>query len=253
MATLRKIITDAYRESGIIQKGTVPDADQMQEGLDKLLMIIENVFGQEVGSEYQDVNYGDDGVVNSYSVDSNREVFIDNSYARPSYRLLVNSTSPKTIYLDPSPYEGARFSVIDVGQNFTTAPLTVVADTRRIEGAKQVVLNVDGAVVSWFYRADLGEWVKLSPLTLDSESPFPSQFDDYFIMKLATRLHPRYLVNTAQETMVHYREIQRKFRTRYSTKQEMNSETALYRLRGHRYLDYFVEDSSLRFNRGIIY
>ena len=253
MATLRKIITDAYRESGIIQKGTVPDADQMQEGLDKLLMIIENVFGEEVGSLYQDINYGDDGAVNTYSVDSNREVFIDNSYARPSYRLLVNSTSAKTVYLDPSPYDGARFAVIDVGQNFTTAPITVATDTRRIEGGNQVVLNTDGANAAWFYRADLGEWVRISPLTLDSNSPFPSQFDDYFVIKLATRLHPRYRVQTAQETMLHYRELQRKFRSRYTTSQEMNSETALYRLRSHRYLDYFVEDSSLRFNRGIVY
>jgi hypothetical protein len=157
------------------------------------------------------------------------------------------------VYLDPNPYEGARFSVIDVGQNFTTAPLTVVADTRRIEGEKQVVLNTDGAVVSWFYRADIGEWVKLSPLTLDSQSPFPVQFDDYFIIKLATRLHPRYRVQTAPETLSHYRELQRKFKSRYSTRQEMNSETALFRLRGHRYLDYFVEDSSLRFNRGVVY
>lgn len=253
MATLRKIITDAYRESGIIQKGTVPDADQMQEGLDKLLMIIENVFGEEVGSLFQDVNYGDDGLTNSYSLDSDRQVFIDNSYARPSYRLLVNKTSAAEVFLDPAPYDGARFSVIDVGQNFTTAPLTINADARRIEGGQTVVLNTDGAVVSWFYRADLGEWVRVTPLTLDSNSPFPSQFDDYFVIKLATRLHPRYLVQTAQESMMHYRELQRKFRSRYSTSQEMNSETALYRLRGSRYLDYFIEDSSLRFNRGIIY
>lgn len=253
MATLRKIITDAYRESGIIQKGTVPDADQMQEGLDKLLMIISNVFGEEVGSQFQDINYGDEGASNSYSKDSNREIFISNSYARPSYRLLVNISSPKTVYLDPSPYDGALFSVIDVGNNFATNPLTVAADTRQIEGAKQVVLNTSGTTVSWFYRGDTGGWVKISPLTLDSESPFPSQFDDYFIIKLATRLHPRYLVKTAQETMLHFRELQRKFKSRYSTQQEMNSEPALYRLRGQRYLDYFVEDSSLRFNRGIIY
>lgn len=253
MTTLRKIITDAYRESGIIQKGSQPDADQMQEGLDKLLMIIENVFGQEVGGPYEDINYGDDGVVNSYSVDSNRELSIDNSYVRSSFRLIVNSNSPKTVYLGPNPYEGARFAVIDVGQTFTTAPFTVVADTRRIEGQRQVVLNTDGAVVSWFYRADLGEWVKLSPLDLDSQSPFPSQFDDYFIIKLAIRLHPRYLVQTTMETANAYREIERKFRTRYSTSQEMNSEAALFRLRGSRYLTFFTEDSAIRFNRGVIY
>jgi hypothetical protein len=253
MATLRKIIKDAYRESGIIQKGSNPDADQTQEGLDKLLMIIENVFGEEVGSHFQDLNYGDDGVDGTYSVDSNKEVFLDNSYARPSYRLLVNSQSAKTVYLDPVPYDGARFAVIDVGQNFTTAPLTVRADTRRIEDEKEVVLNVDGTIAEWFYRADLGEWVRVSPLTIDSDCPFPSQFDDYFIIKLATRLYPRYLVQAAQETMLHYRELQRKFKSRYSTSQEMNTETALLRLRGSRYFDYYTDNSSLRFNRGVIY
>jgi hypothetical protein len=225
----------------------------MQEGLDKLLTIISGVFGEEVGSLFQDVNYGNDGVEATYSLDSNREIFIDNSYARPSYRLLVNSTSAKTVYLDPAPYDGARFAVIDVGMNFTTAPITIVADTRKIEGSKQVVLNTDGTNVSWFYRADLAEWIRVSPLDLDSNLPFPTEFDDYFIIKLATRLYPRYLVSTAAETMMHFRELQRKFRSRYSTSQEMNSEVALYRLRGSRYLDYFVEDSSLRFNRGIIY
>jgi hypothetical protein len=253
MATLRKIITDAYRESGIIQKGSVPDADQMQEGLDKLLSIIENTLGHEVGSLFQDINYGDDGVSGPYSVDSSREVFIDNSYIRPSYRLVVNSASAKTVYLDPNPYEGSRFAVIDAGQNFTTAPLTIVADTRRIEGTRQVVLNTDGTSASWLYRADLGEWVRCSPLTLDSELPFAGEFADLFSIKLAMRLHPRYLVQTTQESTMFYRELVRKFRSRYSTTQEMNSETALYRLRGHRYLDYFVEDSSLRFNRGIVY
>lgn len=253
MSTLRQIITDAYRESAIIQKNSVPDAPQMQEGLDKLLMIIQNVMGEEVGGPYEDINYGDDGVANAYSVDSNREVFIDNSYARPSYRLLVNSTVPRTVFLDPAPYDGARFAVIDAGGTFASAPFTVAADTRKIDGQDQVTLNTNGAIAEWMYRADLGQWVRVSPLDLDSNSPFPSQFDDYFIIKLATRLHPRYLVQTAQETLMHYREIQRKFKSRYSTTQEVNSEPALYRLRGRRYLDYFIEDSSLRFNRGIIY
>jgi hypothetical protein len=253
MATLRKIITDAYRESGIIQKSSLPDADKMQEGLDKLITIIDNMFGYEVGSLYQDINYGDDGVTNGYSVDSNREVFIDTSYVRPSYRLLVNSTSAKTIFLDPNPYDGARVAVIDVGMNFTTAPITVNADTRKIEGGRTVTLNTDGQSASWFYRADLAEWVTMSPLTLDSSTPFPDQFDDFFAIKLAMRLHPRYLVQSAPETQIFYKEWKGKFKSRYTTTQEMNSETALYRLRGSRYLDYFIEDSALRFNRGVIY
>ena len=253
MATLRKIITDAYRESGIIQKGTVPDADQMQEGLDKLLMIIENVYGEEVGGQFQDINYGDGGVNNSFSVASNREVFVSNTYARPSYRLIVNADKPMEVFLDPVPYDGARFSVIDAIGNFVTNPLTVRAETRNIEGDKFVVLDQNNINASWLYRGDLGQWARVSPLTLDSDVPFPSQFDDYFIIKLATRLHPRYLVQTAQETMMHYNELKKKFMARYTTKEEVYPELGLYRLSGSRYHDYTNEDNTIRFNRGIVY
>lgn len=253
MATLRKIITDAYRESGIIQKGTVPDADQMQEGLDKLLMIIDNVYGEEVGGKFQEINFGDGGVTNSFSSASDREIFVTNTYAKPSYRLIVNADSPKQVFLDPVPYDGARFSVIDARGNFATYPLTITAETRKIEGAKSVVLNVNNTNTSWFYRADLGEWVKVTSLTLDDQSPFPSQFDDYFVIKLATRLHPRYLVQTAQETMMHFNELKKKFTTRYTTKEEVYTELGLYRLSGARYLDYTNEDNTIRFNRGIVY
>lgn len=253
MASLQNIVKDAYRESGIIQKGELPDADQMEEGLAKLISLIENVMGEEVGAPFQDLNYGDDGVTNHYSIYSNQEVFVDNTYVKPSYRLLVNSTTPKTVYLDPSPYDGARFSVIDVAGTFDTAPLTVSAETRKIEGSNSVELNTAGTNVSWFYRADLAEWVKVSPLDSDSDSPFPEQFDDYFVIKLATRLHPRYLVKTAQETVMHYRELERKFRSRYSTTEEVNSEPALYRLNRYRYWGYVTDASSLRFNKGIVY
>ena len=253
MANLRQIITSAYRESGIIQKGSLPDADQMQEGLDKLLMIIENVYGEEVGTNFQDINYGDGGVSNSFSTASNREVFVTNTYARPSYRLLVNAETAKEVFLDPVPYDGARLSVVDVRGNFSTAPLTINADTRKIEGAQSIVLDEDGFNGSWFYRGDLAEWVRVSPLDLDSNSPFPSQFDDYFVIKLATRLHPRYLVQTASETMMHFNELKKKFMARYTTKEEVYTELGLYRLSGARYADYTNEDNTLRFNRGIVY
>lgn len=253
MATLRKIVTDAYRESGILQKGAALDADQLQEGLDKLLMLVDNVFGEEVGGPYVDLNYGSNEVFNSFSIGSNKQTEIDNSFAKPSYRLFVHNSEAKTVYLDPSPYDGARFSVVDAAKNFSTKPLTIVADTRSIEGQNQIVLNTDGANVSWFYRADVGNWVKLTPLNVDDEMPFPSQFDDYFIIKLATRLHPRYLVQTAQETMMHYKEMQRKFRSRYSTSEQMRSEIGLCRLSGSsRHAVSFV-DGTLRFNQGIVY
>jgi hypothetical protein len=253
MATLRKIITDAYRESGIIQKGTQPDADQMQEGLDKLLMIIENTFGEEVGQPLEDVNYGDRGATRPVSVDSNRDILIDNQFVRPAYRLLVNISSAREVFLDPVPYDGARLGVIDVGGNFNTAPLTITADTRKIEGGRSVTLNTPSVSREWMYRADLAEWVRVTPLTLDDNTPFASQFDDYFIMKLATRLYPRYLVKVAPETMMHYKEIERKFRSRYNHIKEVPSELALLRLGSNRRWNYRGLSNSSWFDRGTEY
>jgi hypothetical protein len=253
VATLRKIITDAYRESGIIQKGSQPDADQMQEGLDKLLMIIENTFGEEVGQPLEDVNYGDSGATRPVSVESNRDISIDNQYIRPWYRLLVNISGPREVFLDPVPYDGARFGVIDVGGTFSTAPLTITADTRKIEGSRSIVLNTSNVVREWFYRADLAEWVRVSPLTLDDNTPFASQFDDYFIIKLATRLYPRYLVTTAPETMMHFKEMQRKFRSRYNHIRELPSELALLRVGSNRRWNFRGFGNSSWFDRGTEY
>ncbi len=253
MATLRKIITDAYRESGIIQKGTQPDADQMQEGLDKLLTIIENTFGEEVGTPLMDINYGDSGATRPVSVDANRDILIDNKYVQPSFRLLVNISGPRAVYLDPVPYDGARLGVIDVGGTFNTAPLTITADTRKIEGNRSVVLNTPGVIREWMYRADLAEWVRVTPLTLDDNTPFASQFDDYFSIKLATRLYPRYLVTTAPETMVHFRELQRKFRSRYNHIREVPSELALLKLGANRRWNYRGLSNSSWFDRGTEY
>ena len=253
MATLRNIIRDAYRESGIIQKGSVPDADQLQEGLEKLILIFQNVYGEEVGGPFVDINFGREGITNVFGLDLDRETYVQNSFARPSYRLILNIDSPKTIYLDPNPYDGARFALVDVAGNLSTNNVTLDGNGRKIEGEATVVVDLDDANIEWLYRGDLATWVRVNTLTADSESPFPSQFDDLFVIKLAMRLHPRYLVQTANETAMHYRDLKKKFRSRYTTRQEVNSELGLYRTTTYRYLDYFVENDSIRFNKGIIY
>jgi|14_taG_2_1085336.scaffolds.fasta_scaffold52819_2 hypothetical protein len=255
MTTLRNIVRNAYRESGIIQKGLQPDADQYAEGLQKLKNIIENVFEEEVGTRFQDLRYGSDGVDSRYSsYTSDIQSYLDTTYLPSAARLIVNKDSPSTVYLEPSPCDGSLISVRDAKGSFATAPFTLDAGPNLIEGAKTVSLDIDTLSATWMYRADLAEWTRLESLEEDSDMPFPSQFDDYFIIKTATALHPRYLVTAEQQTMMHYRDAQRRFRSRYSFDRQMPSERAL-RILGQNnrpdILSGFRNTTDL-FNNGII-
>lgn len=253
MATLREIIKNAYRESGIIQIGTVPTAEQQQEGLEKLTTIIDNTFENEVGADFTDISFGTNGVTNVFGREQTREAFITASFVRPNYRVLFNIDSAKTVYLDPNPKDGSLFAVIDVSGNFSSNNVTVKGNGRKIEGANEIVLDTDNTNKKWMYRADLADWVLCTDLTVDSQTPFPSMFDDLFEIKLAMRLHPRYLVDTRSETAIFYKELMKKFKARYTTFEEMPSELALYRTTRYRYIDYHVDNDSIRFNQGLIY
>lgn len=253
MTTLRQIIKDAYRESGIIQIGTDPDSDQLDEGLGKLTALISGVYQEEVGSQFEDINFGVNGITNVFGRERDREAFLASSYLRPSHRVLFNIDSPKTVFLSASPYDGALFAVIDVTGNFSTNNVVVNANGRKIESGTSVTLSTDGVNRRWMYRGDLAEWVRINDLTVDSDLPFPEEFRDLFMIKLAMRLHPRYLVDTRPETAMHYKKLLKRFRSRYSTKQEMPSELALYRTTRYRYYDYNIIEESLRFDQGLIY
>lgn len=220
MTTIRQIITDAYRESGIIQIGTTPEAEQFDEALRRLQTIVSSLVGHEAGENFSDQSFG-----------SNNYAFGYQSYYVPgNVRLFVNDTAIRTVYLNPEPQAGARFSVVDVNGDFATTPFTVLANGRKIEGSDSVTLNTDGTNTQWFYRDDLAEWVKVTDIDADEESPFPSEFDDFLIISLAMRLHPRYQQQTAQETLIAWKRAKSQFRARYKQTRNMYPDTALVRL-----------------------
>ena len=63
---------------------------------------------------------------------------------------------------------------------------------RNIETAATATLNTNGLVREWFYRADLGNWVRIATLVEADDVPFPVEFDPYFEIMLAMRLNPHY-------------------------------------------------------------
>lgn len=179
------IITQALRESNLIALVAVPTDLQVAEGLKKLSTLVSSVFGFEVGELLQDWPVGGPGL--SPTVWNN---------PLPNSRMLVVATDTQTITFPQCPDNGARMQLIDLKKVADGSPsgrtLTINGNGRFVEGSPTIDITTGNANIVWLYRADIGNWVRLTALTADSDMPFPSEFDAFFETSLAMRLNPRY-------------------------------------------------------------
>lgn len=219
MTTLRQIIIDSLRESGVVAVGDTPDGDVHTEALSRLQKLIKSLYGNELGEPLASLDYED---------------ILDYEAAPENSRIIFDLDSAVTVDLPENPRDGARFGVIDVGGTFATYNLTLDGNGRHIESAATQVLNTNSLNRAWLYRADLGNWARVTDLTASDESPFPEEFDDYLVLLLAMRLNPRYGAETKGETIEAFNRARRQFRARYRQNSEQNSEEALLRLSGNR-------------------
>jgi len=213
MTVASVIITAALRESNLIGVNSTPTTPQVNEALARLNTLVSSTLGFEVGEQLQDWPVGNVDVV-----PCGLTYWTELRWRRPhtNVRLVVHHDEAETVTLPAYPDDGARLAIIDVGRNLSTYPLTLDADGRRIEDATSLVLDTDGEARSWLYRAELGNWIRVDSLTVDSELPFPAEFDDAFITMLALRLNPRYGRAIAQETLVAMERAISLLRARYS-------------------------------------
>jgi hypothetical protein len=214
MTTLSQIVTDALREGNVIGVGMSPDGAESAEAFRRLQAIIKSLFGYELGEQLETADYDD--VSSYYFVPSN-------------LRLILDVTEAETVVLNPNPRDGARLGIIDQGGNLATVPVTLDANGRKIETQNSIVLNTNGLVRDWFYRADLGTWVRVTELEQTDESPFPAEFDDFLITLLAMRLNKRYGVADGLEADI-MRRMRSLFRARYRQSYEQSVEDGLLRL-----------------------
>lgn len=212
MTLTSDIITDAYRESNLIAIGATPNAAQVAEGLRRLNVIVSGVYGYEVGEPLNDWPIGKQGLVDEIV------------WERPSWqyppsnvRFIAASNEPETVYLNPNPADGARVALIDPLSRLATYPITLDGNGRAIEGSASVTLNTDDLVRTWLYRAEIGQWLRLSDLdgAIDEEFPFPKEFDDFFTTRLAMRLNPRYGRQMSEESAAELIAIRDKIKARY--------------------------------------
>ncbi len=243
MTTVRQIVTDALRESGIIPVGETPEADEHEEAVRRLNTLIQSFLGNELGDPYLNYSYGKSGLTNQYATALDAASLFDTTFLPANSRVVFNIDESVTVYLDPNPQDGARLQIIDNLDNFATYPVTVNANGRQIESAASVTLSVDGTNSEWFYRADLGDWVLVSELTDDSDSPFPGAFDDMLVTMLAIRLNPRYGVETREETNAMMSRVRAQFKARYKQVVIVGSEEGLLRLPSGKRHYYHNEDA----------
>jgi hypothetical protein len=221
MTTALQIITDAYRENNIVPNGAVLSAALEDEGFRRLKTLISSALGQDIGHPLVDWPVG----VVSYNESMSGWGSDRWSSPRPNSRLVFNIDEPQTIYLPFDPWNGARISVLDRGGNFATHNVTLNGNGRSIEGTDDVVLATDDLNREWLYRADMGDWVRVVGLELSSEEmPFPDRFDDYWIIKLAIRLNPRFGRTMTEETKHRLAEVTAHIQSEYRQRRAIHAE-----------------------------
>lgn len=232
MALVHEIIKDAYREANLIPITQNPTVDEQTEALRLLNRFVRSIFGNEAGDKLQSIAVGSNNVTTTGSLPI--YTFTGTSYVPLNTRLMANIVAATAINLHPDPEDGSRIAVVDASGNFNTYGLTLVGNGRTVAGASTTTLTTAGLKREWFYRADLGDWQVISDLGLNDTFPFPMEFEDLFVIGLATRLNPRNGVAIDEQAMMNFRRQRNLFRSRYSQSIQQASEEGLVKLTGSR-------------------
>ena len=226
MTLTASIIRRAYRESNILAAGQEPTPNQQSEGMEELTSLIDAVFGWDVGEELSDWMIGYEG---QYRPDIGWDAE-DWSHPIPNSRLLLNHNSTQTIYMPAMPTNGSRIAAVDVNSALDTYPVTLNGNGRLIDGSPTALLDVAGTNRTWMYHDDSADWRTVTGLTVTDQMPFPAAFDTYFIIKLATRVNPRFGRSLNDLSLAQLRESQEQLEARYRQTRAMPARGAVRRL-----------------------
>lgn len=229
MTLVSDIINDAYRESNIIALGTPPSGAQSQEALTALNRFVKSVYDRELGERLKPINVGTNNVAKKDGL-PDYSIALAQSYVPENSRLILNLTAAQTIYLPPAPYDGSRFGFIDKSGNLSMKTFTVNANGRTIENATSLNYTTNSVNTEYVYDAAAGDWRKLSPLVTSDTWPFPTEFDDLFIISLSMRLNPRYQQQVDEQSQLAYKRSMTAFKSRYRQSKEMASELGIVAL-----------------------
>lgn len=212
MTAVSELIQGGYRELNLVGIGKDPTSAQSTEGLTLLNRIFAHVLGGEAGELLYNWPLGNYGRQSLDQIDWDTE-YLTNPV--PNSRLIVAGDAAMTVYLPFRPSDGARMGVIDPHALLSTRPVTLDGNGLTIEEASTLTLSTDNLDRTWLYRADTGNWARLTTLIGTDDAPFPSEFDDYFVILLALRLAARAGMKLADTSQAAFGSLEQKFRARY--------------------------------------
>ena len=222
MATALDIIKQAFREGNFIAVGEDPTVEEIAESIPRLHNLIESLFGFEIGEAYSDWHvpsvFVSEALLRSpltpaTSVTaSSADLY---KFPPPNVRLLVKTTEARTIYLPANPCDGARMQFLNIASSGVV--VTIDGNGHLVESAATVAATTSALHGrKWFYRADLGDWTRLTAVVdEDDPMPLPEEFDDLLVCGLAIRLSARFEVTVKPETFGRFTDMMRRLKKRY--------------------------------------
>lgn len=213
MTVVSEIVTDGFRESNLIAVGAEPKEREQTEGLRLLRRLVDGVFGSDTGELLRNWPLGNFGraVMSTENLTPQQL-----AYPPQNCRFIAVNDLAMTVYLPVAPSPGSRFQIVDPFSRLSAFPLTISGNGRAVEGAPQILVNTDGTNITWFYRDDIASWVRITEIQLAGQMPFPSEYDDYFVTKLAMRINPRYGKDLSELTIARLKEQRQELMARYT-------------------------------------
>lgn len=252
MTLVSEIIADAYRESNLKAIGTTPTDAENDEALPRLQSLVSSVLGNEAGVKLDVLPIGRNNINRPQGWPWYDGVPYVDWFVPLNVRLALNLTSAQDVNLHPMPQDGSRFAVADMSGNLGTYNFTINGNGRTIEDADTLILNTSAIKEEWFYRDDTGNWARVTNLALDDPMPYPQDFDDMFIILLASRLNSRYGAALDAGSQFILSRSRKQFQARYQQVISMDSEEGLLALSGtdlERNYRYYGSDQNI-FNSG---
>jgi hypothetical protein len=222
MTAVAEIIERGFFEAALTSELQHATPTQTTRAMTTLSTLVKFLYGTSAGESLTPFPLGNVGVKDPVQFDCFDRI--------PQNSMLIASNeAPLTVYLPPSPSDGARVGISDPFNRLQAFPITVTGNGRAVDGQMQQVVETNGANPVWFYRADLSAWVRIAPLLITDPMPFPEEFDEMFVLLLAMRLNPVYArdgISQAQAGMLG--EMRQQFVARYlqSSPLEINPDIA---------------------------
>ena len=238
---MSEIIVQAFREGNFVSLGEDTTTEELAEAVPRLRNLINAVIGFELGELQRDwyvpQEHDPEAPIRFPLTPSGLGTTSASPYQYPpsNVRLLVKLTSSRTLYLPAHPFDGARISYLDMGST-VTADTTIDGNGRLIESAATIVTDLDAVTPvtfhgrTWFYRADLGDWIRFTDLQSTDTVPTPPEFDQLWITGLAISLAPRFQIQIQDQVKSTYMDMLARLKKRYKQSERLPSAVEMRQL-----------------------